>query len=194
LILAEACCWSAGSFPIQRARAVTSRCSYPVCYVRLSRLLSWSASPLPNSNSDIFSRGITALIGVPEIGGTIPSRPANRISKQTRLFIREVVWPVVVPIIAVWETLDFRPSRAQPKEQKAGKDCRENSQHWDDEPLEPSGVYRQFWPDVLLPKVDLDCPLVTARGGEPRKNGAAFKSRRAPLMLRGSGGLVGQDG
>ena len=75
-------------------------------------------------------------------GKQVSSRPANRISKQTWPLIGKVVWPIVVPIIAVWETLDFRPSRTEPKEQSAENDCRENSHHVGlvlEKALEPGG-------------------------------------------------------
>ena len=95
------------------------------CRSRSRAYCNW---PWPRSNSDAFSKTIAALISVHEVWRTIPLRPANRIPKQTGSNIREVVWPIVVSIITVWRTV-FRPGGARPKEQKAEKDCRQNSQH-----------------------------------------------------------------
>ena len=106
------------------------------------RYLIASDWPWAHSNSDTFSRGITALIGIMEIRLTIPSRITNWIAKQTRPLIRKVVWPVIMPVIAMWETLDLRQSRVQPTEQNAENSCRENSHHFDlvlGKPLEPDG-------------------------------------------------------
>ncbi len=69
------------------------------------------------------------MIDVPEVWGTFLSRPTNRIGKQARLLIGEVVRPKVVIPIAVWVTV-VGPSSVRPKEQKGEKDYRENSQHF----------------------------------------------------------------
>jgi hypothetical protein len=67
-----------------------------------------------------------------------------------------------MPVIAMWETLDFRQSRAQPTEQNAEDDCRENSHHTDlvlEKALELGGHdigVSTSWPNIGVSKIELD--------------------------------------
>ncbi len=90
--------------------------------------LAYTACAWPHPDSDTFPGGITALIGVPEVWSTIPSHITNRIPKETRPLICEVVWSIIMPVIAMWETLDFRPSSGT-KKYKGENDCRKESEH-----------------------------------------------------------------